>query len=421
MRKPCPGAFFANNTLIKLTNPERPPSGGQRSTIMAQRIILHIDMDAFFASVEQAVNPAYRGKPLLVGSRGRKFNTVVAACSYEAKAFGIHSGMSTRDALRLCPWAEFVPADSAKYVYTSDRIEELLRGYSDQMERASIDEFYLDLSPRGLGAAESAAKEIKRRIREEFCICASIGIAPAKIIAKIAAKAGKPDGLVVLDEKKVLAFLEDLPVEKVPGIGAHLKISLNNMSVFTCGQLRGIDPAVLIGRFGKTGLWMAQVSCGVDREEVSYWQDEDQPPKSISHSYTLERAISRRQDLEAWVLMLSEMVAARLRREKLESRVSGLYLKENDLSFSREKNFRSFSADPRRIYKRNILILESFRLKDFSVRALGVCASGLAPAQGIYLFPDDRKRDDLLAAVDKINGRLGEWSIYPAAIDRVKN
>ena len=110
---------------------------------MAGRIILHLDMDAFFASVEQAVSPAYKGKPLLVGSRGRKYHTVVAACSYEAKTFGIHSGMSTRTALRLCPWASFVPADSAKYVYISDRIEEMLKGYAYRMERASIDEFYL--------------------------------------------------------------------------------------------------------------------------------------------------------------------------------------------------------------------------------------------------------------------------------------
>ncbi len=391
-----------------------------RLTAMAGRIILHIDMDAFFASVEQAANPRYRGKPLIVGSRGRKFHTVVAACSYEAKSLGIHSGMSTGAALRLCPWLDFVPADTAKYVYTSDRIEELLRDYSLRMERASIDEFYLDLSLSGLNAAVRTAEEIKSVIKERFFITASAGIAPAKIIAKVAAKARKPDGLLVLEEKDVLSFLEDLPVEKIPGIGPRLTDSLNNIAVFTCGQLRQVDPQILVNRFGKTGIWMAQVSRGQDSQEVSYWQDENAPPKSVSHSYTLEKEIFSREELEAWIRMLSEMVASRLRRDKLESRVSGLYLRENEAVFSREKNFRFFTADPARIYQRNIFLLKSFRLDRFSVRALGVCASSLAPAEELYLFQAERKRGDLLAAIDKINQRQGEWSIYPAAISRVK-
>jgi len=388
---------------------------------MPNRIILHIDMDAFFASVEQAVNPGYKGRPLLVGSRGRKFNTVVAACSYEAKAFGIHSGMSTKAALRLCPWADFVPADSAKYVYTSDRIEEMLRNYSDRMERASIDEFYLDLSSCLIHQAVRIAQEIKARIQERFFITASAGLAPVKIIAKIAAKAGKPDGLLLVEEKDILVFLENLPVEKIPGIGAHLKEQLNNISVCTCGQLRRISPQALFSRFGKIGLWMAQVSRGEDCAEVRYWQEEASLPQSISHSHTMEKDILQKQELEAWIRMLSEMVASRLRKEKLESRVSSLYLRGRETVFSREKNFQFPTADPARIYERNLWILKSFQLKIISVRALGVCASGLTPAQELYLFPVDRKRSRLLAAVDKINQLQGEWAIYPAAIGRVKN
>lgn len=378
-------------------------------------------MDAFFASVEQAANPIYKGKPLLVGSRGRKFHTVVAACSYEAKAFGIHSGMPTKAAYRLCPWASFVPADSAKYVYTSDKIEKILRDYSDQMERASIDEFYLDLSQRSISAAAKTAEEIKRRIKDCFSITASVGIAPVKIIAKIAAKAKKPDGLLILEEKDVLDFLEGLAVERIPGIGPQLKEYLNNMSIFTCGQLRRVNPEVLVRRFGKIGLWMAGVSRGQDNEEIGYWQDEELPPKSVSHSHTLEQEISCRQELESWIRMLSEMVAFRLRQEKLESRVSSLYLRDRVVTLSREKNFQSPTADPQRIYERNLLILESFRLKNYFVRSLGVSASGLVVAQEFYLFQSDQKRNSLLAAVDKINQRLGDWSIYPAAIGRVKN
>ncbi len=389
---------------------------------MASKIILHIDMDAFFASIEQAANPVYKGKPLLVGSRGRKFNTVVAACSYEAKAFGIHSGMSTRDAFKLCPWAEFVSADSGKYIYTSAMIEETLKNYSDHLEKASIDEFYLDLSPQGIAGAAKIARKIKAAIKESFSITASIGIAPVKIIAKIAAKARKPDGLLILaGSKEVLDFLEDLPVEKVPGIGPHLKEYLNNMSVFSCGQLSRVDPEVLVRRFGKTGSWMSRVCRGEDDEEVGYWQDEDLPPKSISHSHTLAKAIFRRQELESWIMMLTEMVALRLRKNNLESRISGLYLRGRDSILSREKNFKYPTADPQQLYKRNKLILESFHKDDFSVRALGVWTSGLVPEQKLYLFESDRKRDSLLAALDKINQSQGDWSIYPAAIGRVKN
>jgi len=166
---------------------------------------------------------------------------------------------------------------------------------------------------------------------------------------------------------------------------------------------------------------MSEVSRGRDSEEVGYWQDEGLPPKSVSHSHTLEQEIFNRQELESWILMLSEMVAFRLRKEKLESRVSSLYLRGSVAVFSREKNFQSPTADPQRIYERNLLILESFRLKNYSVRSLGVSASGLVVAQEFYLFESDQKRNSLLAAVDKINQRLGDWSIYPAAIDRVKN
>jgi nucleotidyltransferase/DNA polymerase involved in DNA repair len=191
--------------------------------------------------------------------------------------------------------------------------------------------------------------------------------------------------------------------------------------VFTCGQLRRIDPQALLSRFGKTGLWMAQVSRGEDCAEVGYWQEEASLPQSISHSHTMEKEILHRQELEAWIRMLSEMVASRLRKEKLESRVSSLYLREREAVFSREKNFQFPTADPARIYERNLWILKSFQLKIISVRALGVCASSLTPAQELYLFPVDRKRGRLLAAMDKINQLQGEWAIYPAAIGQVKN
>jgi len=384
------------------------------------RIIAHLDMDAFFASVEQAINPAYRGKPLIVGSRGSRYRTVVAAASYEAKACGVESGMATARAFKLCPQAHFVAADSAKYLSASDRVAAMLAGYSDRMECASIDEFYLDLSRLGYAAAEDAARRIKQQIQKDLHITGSIGIAPAKIIAKIAAKSRKPDGLVVLREGEVASFLEDLPVGKVPGIGPHIEEYLHELSVFTCGQLRRLSLSLLSTRFGKLGGWLFRVSRGLDSEEVRGWGEPDDPPKSVSHSYTVERELVRLPELASWVRMLSEMVAFRLRKKGLEARIAQVYLNERAGFLSREKNFRGPTADPAQIFRRSMGLIEGFGLKSFAVRALGVGACGLVPAQGFCLFPCDRKRRDLLAAVDAINGRFGEWSVYPAAIDTVK-
>jgi DNA polymerase-4 len=235
------------------------------------RIILHIDMDAFFASVEQAINPALRGKPVLVGSRRKKHNTVVAACSYEAKKYGIESGMSSFEALARCPSAVFVPCDSSRYMYTSDRIAAMLRGCSDRMERASIDEFNLDMTgPGGMEAAVSAAARIREHIRAEFHINGSAGIASSRTIAKIAAKAGKPDGLTAVPPGGSEAFLADRPVEKVPGIGTHLTQYLHEMCVFTIAELFAVSRERLCRRFGKTGLWMYQVIRGMDDDRIEF-------------------------------------------------------------------------------------------------------------------------------------------------------
>lgn len=378
-------------------------------------------MDAFFASVEQAADPRLRGKALIVGSRGKKYRTVVAACSYEAKAHGVESGMSTVEAFRLCPKAYFISANSAKYLYTSDKIFRLLTEYTDRMEQASIDEFYLDLGCGTTADAARIARRIKDRITRECSITGSIGIAPVKIIAKMAAKARKPDGLLVLEGKNVAAFLRELPVEKIPGIGPRLKGHLNNLSIFTCGQLSETDPSLLTGRFGKTGLWMWQVSRGIDSDDVDYWDAPDEPPKSIGHSYTVEHMLTTRERLANWLRMLSEMVGYRLRKKGMDSCISCLWLNNDDVSLSREKKFYGPTQDSEVLFRRSLHILETFHLKTICVRAIGVTAAGLMPAQNLQLLSVDRKRMRLLGAVDRINERFGEWSVYPAAIQQIKN
>lgn len=384
------------------------------------KFFLHLDMDAFFASVEQAATPKYRGRPLIVGSRGRKYQTVVAACSYEAKKFGVESGMPTAAAFRLCPYAEFVSADTAKYLYTSDEIYNLLKNYPCPVERVSIDEFFLEVSHLDLPRAAKIALEIKQKIREKFHITGSIGIAASKLLAKMAAKSQKPDGLVILKKEAVAEFLKDRPVEKIPGVGPQMKKNLNGMGIFTCGQLAQINPEVLTTRFGKIGFWLSQVSQGQDSPLGSYWSANDLSPKSIGHSYTLEREIYELSHLEAWLLLLAEMVGYRLRQEKLLAEVIHFYVEERRGFFSRQKKFFAGTDDASEIFQRAFSIFKSFRLKNFAVRALGVSAARLGRAAQLDLFENHSRRRRLLAAVDSLNEKFGEWSVYPAALKKIK-
>lgn len=383
------------------------------------KIIAHIDMDAFFASVEQAVNPKYRGKPLIVGSRGKKYRTVVAACSYEAKAFGVSSGMSTVEAFRLCPQAEFISADSSKYIYTSSEIFELLKTYSQKLEMASVDEFYLDFSHDGLEIAVNKAIEIKEKIKSRFAITCSVGISSAKLVAKIAGKIKKPDGLMVVSAGEEEKFMSSLLVEKVPGIGPALKQSLNYMSIFTCGQLAKLSEKFLLDKFGKLGFWLADISKGIDLQEVGYWDQPQELPKSIGHSHTLENNINSIRDLKPWIRMLCEMVGFRLRKECLQAYVVHFYLRGNDGFFNRQKKFGNPTFDSAQIYKRAMLIFDTLN-KFFSVRALGISVSGLVVKDENFLFEDENKKNNLITAVDKINNRFGDWSIYPASLNEVK-
>jgi len=378
--------------------------------------IIHLDMDAFFASVEQAVHPEYKGKPLIVGSRPGKYNTVVAACSYEAKASGVTSGMSARQAFRLCPEAVFVPADSSKYIYTSDKILEMIRDMCLRGERASIDEFFLDMSGDNPAQSLEAAMCIKQRIHQRFHITGSIGIAPTRVLAKMAAKAQKPDGLMILEEKDISGFLKDKPVEKVPGIGPALCEQLHLLSVFTCGDLGELSLDFLTGKFGKAGSWLWGIRRCEEPYEIKYWDEPALPPKSVSHSYTLEKEIRTRALLEMWIRLLSEMVGYRLRKDNLEAKGIQLYLRDNDIILSRQKKFYSPTFDSGEIYKRASLILDSFCLSRFKVKALGVCASYLSSAECMYLFEQDKKRYNVISAIDKINDRFGDWSIFPAVL-----
>jgi DNA polymerase-4 len=248
-------------------------------------MILHIDMDAFFASIEQAVNPRLKGKPVIVGSRGRRLHTVVCAASYEAKAYGIDSGMPTEEAFRLCPEAEFVVADQSKYIWTSEQIFELLKGYGFELIYASIDEFQMDIQE----ASEplKLAREIQQQIYANFNITASIGIAKNWLLAKLASKLNKPNGISILTPDNLEETLSQVPVSRLCGIGAKTELVLDSLGIKTCLELYQKSAQFLEQAFGQNGLNLYAALHEVGTFESAACQEK---PKSVGHSYTLSRA-----------------------------------------------------------------------------------------------------------------------------------
>ena len=390
-----------------------------------ERKILHIDMDAFFASVEQAVNPRLKGKPLIVGGREDKRRSVVCAASYEAKRLGIDSGMSTQEAFRICPNAEFAVADSAKYLYVSKQIGNLLHNYSPQVEQASVDEFYLDIT--GLDKRYCSYLElgmdIKNNIKNSFDITGSIGISVNRLMSKVAAKLKKPDGMVIMEIGDIACFLKDLPVEKIPGIGKSLKERLNNYSIFSYSDMCRISEDFYVDKFGKVGVWMFAVANPslFTEDDIHWFNESDAAPKSVGHSYTLPRNIYARHEVEAWLRLLCEMVGTRLRRYKLESRILHISLRQPDLTFiSKEKNFKEFTNDSGDLFRRALFVLDKLKSRNIQIRALGVTARGLGPYTGTFLLNDQKKRKQLFNAQDDINHRYGDWTLHPASILSVR-
>ncbi len=394
--------------------------------IMAnERKILHIDMDAFFASVEQAVNPCLKGRPVIVGGRADKRRSVVCAASYEAKRLGIDSGMSTQEAFRICPNAEFVAADSAKYLYVSKQIGNLLHNYSPQVEQASVDEFYLDITglDKNYGSYFELGMDIKNNIKSNFDIIGSIGISMNRLMSKIAAALKKPDGMVIMDEADIASFLKDMPVEKIPGIGKSLTERLNNYSVFSYADMCKIPEDFFVDKFGKVGMWMFAVANPTlfAEDDIHWFHEAEAAPKSVGHSYTMPHNIYARHEVEAWLRLLCEMVGARLRRYKLQSRILHISLRQPDLEFiSKEKNFKEFTNDSGDLFRRALFILDKLRTRNIQIRALGVTARGLGPYTGAFLFEDQKRRKQLSNAQDDINQRYGEWTLYPASILSVR-
>jgi DNA polymerase-4 len=371
---------------------------------------MHLDMDAFFASVEQRANPALRGKPIaVIGSSGR---TVVTTASYEARRFGVKTGMNKFEARRLCPDIIFVVGDNAKYVDASERVLAVLERFSPLVEPFSIDEAFVDLtgSTSLFGKVSDIAREIKRLIRDGLGLTCSVGLAPNKLLAKLASGMEKPDGLVVIKPVDVGRILEGLPVNELCGIGPATTEALKAMGIATCGPLGRADGRALRARFGVNGERLKLMGQGVDGSLVAGASGEREA-KSIGHSTTLPRDVSDLNELRLVILKLSDMVAARARRYGLKGSRVSLTVRYSDFhTFSRRKSLATATFDAAIISAAATAILGDMKLEK-PVRLVGVTLSELSEGgRQLGLF-DDAGREALLFAMDRINDRYGDSAV----------
>ena len=294
---------------------------------MTARKIVHIDMDAFYASVEQRDDPQLRGKPVVVAWRGNR--SVVCAASYEARTFGVRSAMPAVTAERLCPQAIFIPPDFTRYRAVSRHTREIFQRHTDLVEPLSLDEAYLDVTENktALPTATRVARTIREQIHEELNLTASAGVAPNKFLAKIASDWRKPNGLFVIQPEEVESFLLPLPVGRIPGVGKVTEKRLEALNIKTVGDLRDKDLPTLEDHFGRYGLRLYQLARGIDNSAVI----PDRPTKSISAEDTFARDVPL-TEIEPMILRLAEKVWTASRKESRIARTVVLKLKTSDFN-----------------------------------------------------------------------------------------
>lgn len=382
------------------------------------RFIVHVDMDAFFASVEQRDNPQYRGKPVIVGADPKSGlgRGVVSTCSYEARKFGIHSAMPISIAYRKCPQAIFLPVDYQKYVQVSGQIINIFKDFSPVVEQVSIDEAFLDISDtyKMYRFAYEACVVIKDRIKKEIGLTASVGLAPTKMTAKIASGLEKPDGLVEVKKENLLDFLWPLDVDVLWGVGSKTKALLNQMGIRIIGDLAKTGKAGLVSAFGKNGEWFWEMARGIDESEV----ETEREAKSISNETTFEKDKCNKSLIMSELASLCEQVSDRLREGNFKCRTITLKIRlEGFQTYTRSLTIHEPTNFSEVLIKTIRKLFEDFEVKDRKVRLVGVKASNLSAADEKYLFVDKEeiKKEKVHKAVDRIRQKFGSDSIHQAS------
>jgi len=378
---------------------------------MARRI-MHIDLDAFFVSVEQRENPELKGKPVVVGGRphGRG---VVASASYEARAFGLHAGMPLVTASRLCPQAIFIEGSFPKYRDASERFMTIVADFSPYVEPLGLDEAYLDVTgfESIYGSIHQMAVKIKQRIKDELGLCASVGIASCKIVAKVASELSKPDGLLEIAAGNERSFLAPLPVAKLPGIGRKTERILNGLGINTIEKLSIMSLGALKSHFGAFGEVLHRFARGVDDREV-------EPPaatKSISRETTFGKDSRDHPRLKATLHYLGERVGAELRQRDKQARCIILKLRYADFTTITRRHTLSQTTDSdQTIFDTGVKLLDKALSQERQpVRLIGTGVSNLVESgrQLDMLDSSARRREELNRAIDRIRNKYGFTAI----------
>jgi DNA polymerase-4 len=385
--------------------------------LLHTRIVFHVDMDAFFVSVEELFDPSLRGKAVVVGGQ-RDERGVVSAASYEARKFGVHSAMPLRTAAKLCPHAVFVNGHPSRYRDYSEKVHQVLQNFSPQVEMVSIDEAYLDMTgtERLHGPPLRAAHALHQAIHSHTGLNCSIGIAASRLLAKVCSDQAKPNGMLWVLPGQEACFLAPLAVRKIPGVGKVTEQNLHALGINTVGDLSRFDDAVLEERFGKWGLALAGKAKGLD---AGAWFDShigaEEDPKSISHEHTFSADTADRQQLEATLLRLAEMVGRRLREAGLHARTVQLKLRYDDFTtITRAHTLpHSTQLDTELFETVRDLFRHNWK-QGRPIRLLGVHASSFAHDEGqLELLQGERQRRwrQALAAADHLRDKYGESAV----------
>lgn len=370
------------------------------------RAVLHVDMDAFYASVEQHDNPAIKGKPVIVGWTGGR--GVVTAASYEVRPFGVRSAMPMSTALRLCPHAICVRPRMARYQEVSRTVFGVFREVTPLVEGLSLDEAFLDVtaSQELMGGAVEIAHRIKARIHELTGLTASVGVAPNKLVAKIASDLGKPDGLSVVEPERVRAVLDPLSVRRLPGLGRKTGARVEAAGIHTLAELRSAPDAVLWPLFGRYTAWVRERAAGVDERPVL----PDAEEKSLSAEDTFAEDIGDARALQVQLARLADLACARLRSRELVTACVGVKIRRHDFTtFTRQRAIAPATAAGRVIAGVAAELLERWLEShpEAKLRLLGVVLTELKPASQLGLFEDLRHAQAVDAALDEARARFG--------------
>jgi DNA polymerase-4 len=382
------------------------------------RIIIHVDMDAFFASVEQLLNPEWKGKPVIVGADpdGGKGRGVVSAASYEARKFGVHSAMPISRAYRLCPHGVFVHPHGHVYSDYSKRFFKVLHTFSPLVEGLSIDEAFLDLSGslHLFGTIEELGKRLKEEIFKNTGLKASVGIAPSKSVAKIASDVNKPDGLTIVPPGMVQDFLDKLPVNRLWGIGKKTHEQLQKLGIHTVFELRRYPPDILEKKFGKMGIHIHKMALGEDSRSVS----PEEAVKSVSNETTFDEDTNDGDFVRQTIFALSEKVGGRLRRSHFRGHTVHLKIRFSDFkTYNRSHTLRDSTNLTEDIFQIAEIMLAEFLPLEHYIRLVGVGVSGLSDEVGAQLSlwdMNNQKKMKMEQILDKLQDKFGSHIIRHA-------